>query len=336
MTHQENLKYFFGRYLHQNWLEFYSTVQEAVGDFLKNSTPEVAKEILSSLDWLVNQRTDEEKYESLLEKFYCAYDPRSEGKTYKQWVTEVYNQIAEHIGKATLVYQKAQPVPVTSQPPSSEYDGASSGSYPDSDSSNSNIGEVFGYTSLALLLGVILYPVIGLGGCITRILVQGPPPNPMAQPQASDIWINSPVKSWTHEAIIIPLLIVAITFFVGLIKNRHANPAILILLFLSGVVGVIYIGSGVINFTKTDATSSPAINNPSQAGAVGTMREVNTLNLNMRSGPGGNSSVVATFPKKSRIVSFGETRTVDGELWTQASTPDGRTRGWVNRKFLTP
>lgn len=68
---------------------------------------------------------------------------------------------------------------------------------------------------------------------------------------------------------------------------------------------------------------------------AGKMREVNTTNLNMRSGPGNGYSVVATFPKKTRIVSFGETKTVNGELWTQASTPDGQTNGWVNLKYLS-
>jgi hypothetical protein len=69
---------------------------------------------------------------------------------------------------------------------------------------------------------------------------------------------------------------------------------------------------------------------------IGTMREVNTINLNMRSGPGTNYPVVDTFPKGSRIVSYGETRMVEGQLWTQASTPNGQIRGWVNRKHLSP
>ncbi|HEX8096490.1 MAG TPA: SH3 domain-containing protein, partial [Pyrinomonadaceae bacterium] len=196
--------------------------------------------------------------------------------------------------------------------------------------------EVFKNTLRALLIGVFLYPVIGLGGCITRLIVQGSPPNPMTQTQAHDTWLYSPLKAWTTEAIVIPLLIVAITFFVGLIKLNQISPVVKVLLLLLGVAAAIYSGGALINSVRRTRTAAAPVNNSSQAGVVGTMREVNTTNLNMRSGPGANYPVVATFPKKARIVSYGETRNVDGELWTQAATPDGRIRGWVNRKFLSP
>ena len=213
--------------------------------------------------------------------------------------------------------------------------GYSSSGYSNSGTST-NVGEVLKNTLRALGIGILLYAVIGVGGCITRIAVKGTPPNPLSQTQAHDAWFSSVLKSWTTEAIIIPLLIVALTFFISLIKTRQANPVLTIILFLSGLVGVIYVGSGLINFIRTDTAATPVINDSSQTRTVGTMREVNTINLNMRSGAGANYSVVATFPKKSRIVSYGETRNVNGELWTQASTPDGKTRGWVNRKFLSP
>lgn len=86
----------------------------------------------------------------------------------------------------------------------------------------------------------------------------------------------------------------------------------------------------------TTTTNTRTVDDSQQPRAIGTVREVNTISLNMRSGPGSGYSVVATFPKQSRLVSYGETATVGGELWTQASTPDGQTRGWVNRKYLSP
>lgn len=102
-------------------------------------------------------------------------------------------------------------------------------------------------------------------------------------------------------------------------------------------LGILFwVGSGFLSCIGNLATRTTQQNTPTQSQTVGTMREVNTINLNMRSGPGANYSVVATFPKKSRIVSYGETRMVDGSLWIQASTPDGKIRGWVNRKFLSP
>lgn len=220
--------------------------------------------------------------------------------------------------------------------PSQSYLGSTSRPGASANSSESNIGKVLKNTLQAALIGVFLYPVIGLGGCITRIVAQGPPPDPMRQTQAHDVWLNSPVKSWTTEALIIPLLIIAITYFVGLIKTYRAEPVPTIILFLLGIVAAIFIGSRFTSLIGRDTSPAPVVNNSGQTGTVGTMREVNTIKLNMRSGPGSNYPVVATFPNKSRIVSYGETRNINGELWTQASTPDGQTRGWVNRKFLSP
>ncbi|HEX8353056.1 MAG TPA: SH3 domain-containing protein [Pyrinomonadaceae bacterium] len=202
--------------------------------------------------------------------------------------------------------------------------------------SGESYGDAFKSAGRALLLGILLYPVIGLGGCVIRIVAQGSPPDPMSQTRAHDVWLYSPLKSWTTEAVIIPLLIVAAAFFGGLLKNRQVTPAAKILLLLLGLCATLYLGSGWTNFMWRGAGMTSTVEASGQAGAVGTMREVNTVNLNMRSGPGTSHSVVATFPKKTRIVSYGETRTVEGVLWTQASTPDGRVRGWVNRKYLSP
>lgn len=241
----------------------------------------------------------------------------------------------------TIPHHKPQPIQTTPKASTTassknDYSASISKSSVGANSSKSNIGEVFKNTQRAVLIGIFLYPVIGLGGCITRIIAQGPPPDPMRQTQAHDVWLNSPVKSWTTEALIIPLLIVAITYFGGLIKIYRTEPVPTILLFLFGIAAAILIGSSFTNLIRRDTTPAPVVNNSGQTGIVGTMREVNTVKLNMRSGPGSNYPVVASFPKKSRIVSYGETRNVNGELWTQASTPDGQTRGWVNRKFLSP
>jgi SH3-like domain-containing protein len=111
------------------------------------------------------------------------------------------------------------------------------------------------------------------------------------------------------------------------------NPIIGCLLVIAIILAIIY---GVGKQFETTTTNTRTIDDPQQTRTVGTMREVNTINLNMRSGPGSGYSVVATFPKQSRLVSYGETITVGSELWIQASTPDGQTRGWVNRKYLSP
>lgn len=201
------------------------------------------------------------------------------------------------------------------------------------ETSNASVGEVFSRVGKAVLLGLFLYPVIGLGGCITRIVIQGTPPHPMYQQQAHDQWLHSPVQSWTTEAVIIPLAIIAITFFGGLIKTR-SNPIITVVLFIVGGLATIFIGIKLTNSLRKDSPGTPTINASSQT--TGTMREVNATKLNMRSGPGSNHPVVTTFTRKMKIVSYGEPMKVNGELWIQASTPDGQLRGWVNSKFLSP
>jgi hypothetical protein len=268
--------------------------------------------------------------------------------TIQQTQTKTY-AAPQSLQKPVQTIPRSEPVRSTSRTSTTdllrtEYTPPSSSTYSSSGSlargasrsnnANSSIGDILRPTFQALLAGVFLYPVIGLGGCITRLVVQGSPPHPMLQTQAHDTWLYSPLKAWTTEAIIIPLLIVAVTFFVGLFKIE-VNPLLRIFLFLLGAAATIYVGSGLINLVRRNSTAT-LVSNSGQAGTVGTMREVNTINLNMRSGPGANYPVIATFPKQSRIVSYGETRNVDAEVWTQASTPDGRIRGWVNRKFLSP
>ncbi len=74
----------------------------------------------------------------------------------------------------------------------------------------------------------------------------------------------------------------------------------------------------------------------SQDQTIGTMRQVKATQLNMRSGPGKQYSVTKVFRQNERIVTIGEPQNIGGELWIQASTPDGQTRGWISRKFLDP
>jgi hypothetical protein len=75
---------------------------------------------------------------------------------------------------------------------------------------------------------------------------------------------------------------------------------------------------------------------PRQDQTVGTISSVKAIQLNMRSGPGSKYPMVKVFSQNERIVSIGEPQNVNGDMWVQASTPDGQTRGWVNRKFLSP
>ena len=345
----EALEDLFGCYFHTDWvLEYDYDTRNAISDFLKSDT-EIIKTTYEELTWLLDRNLSNDELQEAFNRHVEENLFWFNGKA-NEFLRDIQELLADHLGISIVSREpeKAPSARAAKPPLETGYNknkiGSDKSNARDSNSahsasniSNFSIEEAVKNTLRALGVGVLLYPVIGFGGCLVRIVAQGSPPNPMAQPQASDAWLYFPLKSWTTEALIIPLLIVAIKFFTGLLRFNQGNSVFLIILSLFGTIGLIYAGCGsLLNFSKTSIPTAQTENKYNQAGIVGTLREVNTLNLNMRSGPGENYSVIATFPKKSRIVSYGETKNIDGALWTQASTPDGKIRGWVNRKFLSP
>lgn len=104
-----------------------------------------------------------------------------------------------------------------------------------------------------------------------------------------------------------------------------------------GIVVAVIIGAYIIVvINKQSRMSSQQRPAPQQGQLVGTMRAVNANQLNMRSGAGQTYPVVRVFSRNERIVTIGDPQNINGEQWIQASTPDGQTRGWVIRKFLSP
>jgi hypothetical protein len=106
-----------------------------------------------------------------------------------------------------------------------------------------------------------------------------------------------------------------------------------------GIVVLIVIIAVIAVMSGSHPASHPAnppLSVPQQGQTVGTMRSVTAIQLNMRSGPGTQYPVVRVFKQNERIVTIGESQTVNREQWIQASTPDGQTRGWITRKLLSP
>ena len=103
---------------------------------------------------------------------------------------------------------------------------------------------------------------------------------------------------------------------------------------IPGVVVLIIIVWVVVTMNGRNSAQREQV--PTQNQTIGTMRQVKAKQLNMRSGPGKQYSVVRVFTQNERIVTIGEPQNIGGELWIQASTPDGQTRGWITRKFLYP
>lgn len=108
------------------------------------------------------------------------------------------------------------------------------------------------------------------------------------------------------------------------------------LIAIGVIVAIVVISYIIVVINKQSRMSSQSEPAPQQGQLVGTMRAVNANQLNMRSGAGQTYPVVRVFARNERIVTIGDPQNVNGEQWIQASTPDGQTRGWVIRKFLTP
>lgn len=113
--------------------------------------------------------------------------------------------------------------------------------------------------------------------------------------------------------------------------NRGCLVGCIVLIAVVALIGMIW--AAVVINTSTTTSQQPS---PQQPQTVGTMRAINANELNLRSGPGRTNPVLRVFTRNERIVTYGDPQIVDGEQWIQASTPDGQTRGWIARKFLTP
>jgi len=118
----------------------------------------------------------------------------------------------------------------------------------------------------------------------------------------------------------------------GFVPTARQDRGCLIVIAIGGVALIV----AVIAIMSGYNPAAPPQSAPTQGQTIGTMRAVTAIQLNMRSGPGTQYPVVKVFKQNERIVTIGEPQNLNGELWIQASTPDGQTRGWTTRKFLSP
>lgn len=114
-------------------------------------------------------------------------------------------------------------------------------------------------------------------------------------------------------------------------SDINTGSAIGLLIFLVIVVGgVILLGkAGMDRYNETKSWG----NNRNQE--IWTMMGVNTTMLNVRSGPGTNSPVIAKFERGARLATTGDAVVNGNEQWVRVSTDDGKVQGWANQKFLS-
>ena len=90
----------------------YGSWETAVDDFVNEGDPERVRNTLDGLKWLIGQRLDDvELHLTLLRKYGSAYYALDRYESFAQWLTELHNQIAEHLGKPKLVYKHKNKAP---------------------------------------------------------------------------------------------------------------------------------------------------------------------------------------------------------------------------------
>ena len=233
----KTLNWFFTCYFNESCHE---NDGEIVDRFFKDESAATVLDVRNALFRLKNENLGETELENLLDTLGCAYYPPGAKKTYRQWLDEIDAQLVEATKQKEEAEKPAPPPPDPARGQRSHI--------------QTTVGEVLWQTVIAVLLGVILYPVIGVGGCVTRVMVGGTPPPPSSP--AHDVWLNSPVKSWTTEAILLPLLFVSFAFLAGLVNLRRTNPEGTIVLFLLFLVAAVWVGVWFYNLNAPAAAPS--------------------------------------------------------------------------------
>jgi hypothetical protein len=96
---RERLWQFFGAYFHQDWALDDSNWQGVVLGFLKDRSPESARDVLHSIRaWLQCPASDADVAKDLYESFGCHYLPQPDGLSNRAWVEQVAEFIARHVG----------------------------------------------------------------------------------------------------------------------------------------------------------------------------------------------------------------------------------------------
>ncbi len=101
---------------------------------------------------------------------------------------------------------------------------------------------------------------------------------------------------------------------------------------VKGLVSVILAGLVLllaINFCRQLGTRTPTQSSQSVTSRIAS---VNTLNLNLRAGPGVHYSVLAVLPQGTQVMAFGDTRYADRATWVRVRV--GSQEGWVNQEHL--
>lgn len=111
----------------------------------------------------------------------------------------------------------------------------------------------------------------------------------------------------------------------SLSSNSSSPPAgcvVLIVILGLCIVAGLFVRTGNINIENKPS--------PEQVVYVG---YVNTINLNLRTGPGTNYASIRWLPEGTKVTYLNQSQVIEGSTWTKVRVDSQE--GWVNQKHLS-
>lgn len=85
---------FFGAYFNQDWMRESSIPSEIVKNYAEVSGQEGITKTVQILEKLLQEVQDDDELEELVfNQFQCCYDPTPDGKSVREWLTDVHHQL---------------------------------------------------------------------------------------------------------------------------------------------------------------------------------------------------------------------------------------------------
>ncbi|MGY4640618.1 contact-dependent growth inhibition system immunity protein [Pseudomonas sp. TE24901] len=100
-SHLTELQQFLGAYFNQDWTEEYSTADEAIDSFLRESPIDIITTVKEEIIKLKNSHTNEKELKNnLLHEQYCHYRYLHEWASGKLWLDHVIKKLDKHLFQA--------------------------------------------------------------------------------------------------------------------------------------------------------------------------------------------------------------------------------------------
>jgi len=108
--------------------------------------------------------------------------------------------------------------------------------------SSGGVERLVSTTLIALLIAAILYPIIGIAGCIVRIPLQTSSTTP-----GGNVFFDRPLDSFSTEAVYLPLVLILVVLFSGLARVFRLNLFLRVLFVCIAVTGFGYLSKIAID-----------------------------------------------------------------------------------------